>query len=534
MDEHHEDADHRRSSLNTVGTLSLIRSRRQSLHSSISSQQPGHPPPPLLTLDKSVLLPPISVRPPSLSSARPPALSSARAGSLDETTSIAFQRLISSRENSPRPKTHPSESEPGSRPAKFAAAVRFATNSATCSDSDEDFFSRKVDHRLSSTSSGASTIILGERMSSPISSSPPTLVTPDDTLRSDNSPDRKRSGGPSQTRSRSKSRQTIPIDISAALLCEEEKVVWKYRRIPQSEITLGRRLAEGGSAYVLKATYRQTTVAVKQYKPSLMENIDRRPFYVEEIEREAHYLSSFSHANIIKCEGIYWNGSVPSLVLEYLPGTSLNHFLHSHGKKFGSATAVLSVLIEITSALDYLHTKHHTVHRDVKSLNIMLHETKRLTHRAVLIDFGLVRPVPEDGNMTPKTGSYRWCAPEVLRGEPYGFPADVFSFGIVMWECISGRPPYYGLMADEVGELVATEGLRPKFLSPSRIASQEVCDLVHECWREDPAERPTATSLLSSLRRAYAIAVQNEDQESSIAVAARSVANSSSKMCLVM
>mmetsp|Transcript_18239 Transcript_18239/g.29970 ORF Transcript_18239/g.29970 Transcript_18239/m.29970 type:complete len:527 (+) Transcript_18239:190-1770(+) len=524
-----ENAENQPTALHHVGLLSMLRSRRGSLHASSSAIIASSSSVVLNDQLPTVSLPPISNRP-------PPSLAFSNPYLDNEKDNNDFHRVSLPRmDTSTRPQTFPFDT--ATPASKFAARVRFATAVSDSDSDDEELFSRKVDQRLSSSNSTLTS-------SSPLwdRTATSSIVPLDATVQYNHTePHLRRSslslkGTAASPGSRPKSRQSIPIDIQEAIKWEDTKEVWIYNRIPAGALEIGRRLGEGGSAYVLKGKYKETIVAIKQYKPHLMDNTDRRAFYIEEIEREAHFLTLFSQPNISKCEGISWNGSIPSLVLEYLPGTSLNHYLHTHGKRFHSATQVLTVLIQIAGALEYMHTVHHTVHRDVKSLNIMLHEQKRTYHRAVLIDFGLCRTVPEDGNMTPKTGSYRWCAPEVLRGEAYGFTADVYSFSIVMWECISGRPPYYGLLADEVGELVASEGLRPRILLPSRLASQEICDLVHECWRENPQERPTSSRLLATLKTAYAAALEQEagsvGVQQVVAVAARTVA--SSKMCLIM
>ena len=78
-----------------------------------------------------------------------------------------------------------------------------------------------------------------------------------------------------------------------------------------------------------------------------------------------------------------------------------------------------------------------------------------------IADFGVARVLTENGNMTAETGTYRWMAPEVIEHRPYNIKADVFSFGIVVWELLTGQVPYLGLTPLQAAVAVVQKGLRP-------------------------------------------------------------------------
>jgi serine/threonine protein kinase len=112
-----------------------------------------------------------------------------------------------------------------------------------------------------------------------------------------------------------------------------------------------------------------------------------------------------------------------------------------------------------------------------------------------LADFGWTRIKAKV--MTSKIGTYQWMAPEVINGFKYTEKADVFSFGIILWELATRKPPYYGIDGQVVSQRVVKEGLRPKI--SEKEAPGPFLDLMKRCWHEDQERRPSFGEIIVEL-----------------------------------
>ena len=120
-----------------------------------------------------------------------------------------------------------------------------------------------------------------------------------------------------------------------------------------------------------------------------------------------------------------------------------------------------------------------------------------------ILDFGLAKIIEnatvessETYVMSGETGSLRYMSPEVAEGLPYNYSADVYSFGIVLWELNASKKPFEGLNRDLFYERIVHGGERPPL---SRKWPRELCNLVAECWDVDLQHRPTFRNIVRRL-----------------------------------
>lgn len=158
--------------------------------------------------------------------------------------------------------------------------------------------------------------------------------------------------------------------------------------------------------------------------------------------------------------------------------------------------------IDVAEALVYAHSfAPPVVHRDIKSRNVLLTESNGEV-RAKLKGFGTARNRSEAVSTTEAVGTGRWIAPEVLVGIlDYGPSADVFSFGVLLFELDTHAIPYDEVRAKMYNvallEMVMTGKLRPSF-GPRCPAA--IRDLAERCMAQDPSARPTAVEAHYALR----------------------------------
>ena len=143
-------------------------------------------------------------------------------------------------------------------------------------------------------------------------------------------------------------------------------------------------------------------------------------------------------------------------------------------------------LMQIARSLLTLH-EFNLVHGDFHSGNILLYDIY-----CYISDFGLSRPANQSNKSKEIYGVIPYMAPEVLRGKPYTKAADIYSFGIIMWEFTSGIPAFNNRSHDFNLSLDICKGLRPKIVEGTLPVYAR---LMKRCWDSDPNKRPTADEL---------------------------------------
>ena len=258
-----------------------------------------------------------------------------------------------------------------------------------------------------------------------------------------------------------------------------------------------------GEVYRARDIRLDRTVAIKILPSHLSENSEAK----QRLEREAKAISSLNHPNICTLHDVGSQGGVDFLVMEHLEGETLADRLHRSALPSEEA---IGIAIAIADALDKAHSRG-IVHRDLKPTNIML--TK---NGPKLMDFGLAKPTAtlggagSAGPLTPSTptmslaslsapaspltekgtivGTFQYMAPEVLQGSEADPRSDIFSFGCVLYEMVTGRRAFEGKSQFSVlGAILDKEPERISALKPT--LPQRLDEVVHNCLAKDRDQR---------------------------------------------
>jgi len=284
--------------------------------------------------------------------------------------------------------------------------------------------------------------------------------------------------------------------------------------IDPANLDIAEMIGTGSTANIYKAVYRSSSklqqVAVKRIDVSRVptEKTEKGDSEEEDrllaFRREIAIMTRICHPHFVSFIGLI-SLSVPiSLVMEFCPGGCVFDLLHERLDVDVSWKQKHKILLDTAEAMNYLHSfEPEIVHRDLKSLNLLLTETFRcsvLPH-IKLSDFGLSR-MRENGSdwgiMTNACGTTHWMAPEVVLGTNYDQKCDVYSFAMIIYEVICREMPFEDVEAEAVGTL-ASQGHRP---TPDAIppdCPDYLTNLMVACWAHQPQSRPSFTVVLELL-----------------------------------
>ncbi|XP_058213889.1 serine/threonine-protein kinase STY46-like isoform X2 [Rhododendron vialii] len=284
----------------------------------------------------------------------------------------------------------------------------------------------------------------------------------------------------------------IPREIDHLKIPNDGTDVWE---IDRRLLKFGKQVGSGTYGDLYKGTYCNQEVAIKILKPDQI-NADCRKDFAQEV----FILRKVRHRNVVQFIGACTQSPSLCIVTEFMSGGSVYDYLHKRKGTF-KLPSLLRVAINISKGMDYLH-QNNIIHRDLKAANLLMDE-----HDVVKVaDFGVARVKAQSGVMTAETGTYRWMAPEVIEHKSYDHKADIFSYGIVMWELLTGKIPYEYLTPLQAAVGVVQQGLRPTI---PKSAHPKLAELLRKCWQQDPTSRPDFSEITEILQQ---IAKEVEDE----------------------
>lgn len=266
-------------------------------------------------------------------------------------------------------------------------------------------------------------------------------------------------------------------------------------QIKFEELDLEEIIGVGGFGKVYRGTWREEEVAVKAIRHDPDEDIN---VTAENVRQEAKLFCMLHHPNIISLIGVCTTPPHLCLVMEYARGGPLHRALA--GKKV-PAHVLVNWAVQIARGMKYLHSEAIVpiIHRDLKSSNILILEkieNNDLFNKTLKItDFGLAREWQKTTKMSA-AGTYAWMAPEVIRLSLFSKSSDVWSFGVLLWELLTGEVPYR-----EIDPLAVAYGVAMNKLTlpiPSTCPDPFV-RILEACWSPDPHSRPSFCTILEQL-----------------------------------
>ncbi|KAJ3690817.1 hypothetical protein LUZ61_019981 [Rhynchospora tenuis] len=251
-------------------------------------------------------------------------------------------------------------------------------------------------------------------------------------------------------------------------------------------LKIGNKVASGSYGDLYRGTYCSQDVAIKVLKPERI-NMDMQ----REFAQEVYIMRKVRHKNVVQFIGACTKPPSLCIVTEFMAGGSVYDYLHKQRGVF-KPPALLRVAIDVSKGMNYLH-QNNIIHRDLKTANLLMDENEVVK----VADFGVARVKAQSGVMTAETGTYRWMAPEVIEHKPYDHKADVFSFGVMLWELLTGKIPYEYLTPLQAAVGVVQKGLRPTI---PKNANPKLAELIERCWQQDPTKRPDFAEILEILQ----------------------------------
>ncbi|MFJ3805802.1 protein kinase [Streptomyces sp. NPDC090073] len=269
-----------------------------------------------------------------------------------------------------------------------------------------------------------------------------------------------------------------------------------------SKYLLEEPLGRGATGTVWRASQRETagaeaavagqpgeTVAIKVLKEELASD----PDIVMRFLRERSVLLRLTHPNIVRVRDLVVEGDLLALVMDLVDGPDLHRYLRENGPFTPVAAALMTA--QIADALAASHTDG-VVHRDLKPANVLLQQVQGQMH-PMLTDFGIARLADSPGLTRTHefVGTPAYVAPESAEGRPQTSAVDVYGAGILLYELVTGRPPFSGGSALEVlHQHLSAEPRRPSTVP------DPLWTVIERCLRKSPEERPSAENLARGLR----------------------------------
>ncbi|KAJ0800347.1 putative protein kinase TKL-Pl-6 family [Helianthus annuus] len=281
---------------------------------------------------------------------------------------------------------------------------------------------------------------------------------------------------------------------------EEEAFARGLQTIRNDDLEEVRELGSGTYGAVYHGKWKGSDVAIKRIKASCFAGKpSERERLIADFWKEALILSSLHHPNVVSFYGIVRDGPDGSLatVTEFMVNGSLKQFLQKKDRTIDRRKRLI-IAMDASFGMEYLHGKN-IVHFDLKCENLLVNMRDPQRPICKIGDLGLSKVKQRTLVSGGVRGTLPWMAPELLSGKSHmvSEKIDVYSFGIVMWELLTGDEPYGDMHCASVIGGIVNNSLRPTIPT---WCDPEWKALMESCWSADPSERPSFSEISQKLR----------------------------------
>ncbi|GES97857.1 kinase-like domain-containing protein [Rhizophagus clarus] len=287
------------------------------------------------------------------------------------------------------------------------------------------------------------------------------------------------------------------ILIQDTILLSYNDIINTLEWIPYNKFYNIKYIAKGGFGKVYRANLiDENWKRIDQEKTVALKSLNNSKNVTLEFMKEIVLHNKVNNNPfIIKFYGVTQDPETKNymMVLEYAEDGSLRNYLDTNFDKLNLKSKI-NYLYNIASGLENIHG-NEIIHRDLHINNILKNQEVIL-----ITDMGLCRPADHNASENTKNNIYGvlpYIAPEILRGQSYTKAADIYSFGIVMYEVISGLPPYYDICHDNNLAIRICKGLRPTFRNIK--VPKSIVHLIKKCLDANSLNRPTAIEIRDKL-----------------------------------
>ncbi|KAI4296757.1 hypothetical protein L6164_036685 [Bauhinia variegata] len=261
-----------------------------------------------------------------------------------------------------------------------------------------------------------------------------------------------------------------------------------------SKLFLGLRFAHGAHSRLYHGIYKDQAVAVKLITvPDEDEHGALAVRLENQFIREVTLLSRLHHQNVIKFVAACRKPPVYFIITEYLSEGSLRAYLHKLERQTISMQKLIAFALDIARGMEYIHSQG-VIHRDLKPENVIMNEESHLK----IADFGIACEEAYCDLLADDPGTYRWMAPEMIKRKSYGKKVDVYSFGLILWEMLTGTIPYEDMTPIQAAFAVVNKSLRPVIPSSCPPAMRA---LIEQCWSLQADKRPEFWQIVKVLEQ---------------------------------